>query len=37
MPKNGHFPLRFTYENGGLAGAGIEPATRGFSVHCSAN
>jgi hypothetical protein len=27
----------FTYEKGRLAGGGIEPPTRGFSVHCSAN
>jgi hypothetical protein len=36
-PKKTHFPSCFTDENGSVAGAGIEPATRGFSVHCSAN
>jgi hypothetical protein len=36
-PKNAPFSSYFTYEIGGVAGAGIEPATRGFSVHCSAN
>ena len=36
-PKKTRFPSYFTSENGGVAGAGIEPATRGFSVHCSAN
>jgi hypothetical protein len=25
------------YESGSVAGGGIEPPTRGFSVHCSAN
>src|SRR5713101_3137873 len=29
--------LVFSLRNGGLAGGGIEPPTRGFSVHCSAN
>jgi hypothetical protein len=37
VPKKSRFSSHFTYENEGLAGAGIEPATRGFSVHCSAN
>jgi hypothetical protein len=37
MPKKWRFPSRFTYENRGVAGGGIEPPTRGFSVHCSAN
>ena len=32
-----HSGTYFIYENGGVAGAGIEPATRGFSVHCSTN
>ena len=35
--KNARFPSCFTYENGAMAGGGIEPPTRGFSVHCSAN
>ena len=35
--KKDSFPSYFTYENGGVAGGGIEPPTRGFSVHCSAN
>jgi hypothetical protein len=36
-PKKTRFPSCFTYENGAVAGGGIEPPTRGFSVHCSAN
>jgi hypothetical protein len=37
MPEKWRFSEYFTYENGHLAGGGIEPPTRGFSVHCSAN
>jgi hypothetical protein len=36
-PKKDSFPSCFTYENGSVAGGGIEPPTRGFSVHCSAD
>ena len=36
-PKKTRFHSCFTYENEGMAGGGIEPPTRGFSVHCSAN
>jgi hypothetical protein len=35
--KKDSFSLVFTYENGSVAGGGIEPPTRGFSVHCSAD
>src|SRR5262245_49220267 len=35
--KKSRFPSYFTYENGAMAGGGIEPPTRGFSVHCSTN
>ena len=35
--KNKGFTPDFLYKNEVVAGAGIEPATRGFSVLCSTN